>query len=478
MPVVLKFTSLDELFYNTKSDKILINDINIFSEETRNLIDNIAMINYTSEHLSIIPSCECGEVKGTYFIGEICHKCKTHVKSSLEDSISFLVWCKRPEGVSKFISPFLLAILVNRYKYAKTSISIIPYLLQPHYKLTTKNKANDRELIGKLEFLLKEYNLKRGYNSFVDNFFTFIDMLESNFIKETKESKIFDFKTMLLENKDNIFSEYLPFPNKVIFASETNELGRFMDKNILIPLNSLRRLTGIDLRTQSSNIKQSKVAKSLIELADFYTKYFNTSFFKKTGLIRQHISSTRSHFTARAVITSLPSIHRYDEIHIPWTVACGLLREHILNRLFKRGYTFKQAISFLYYHSHIYSPILEEIFNEIIRDSGGGIPCLFNRNPSLHRGSIQKVYVTKVKSDPKDTTISFSFLITPAFNGDFDGDELNLYLLTTEKMLKHAHNFDSHHNILSLNGPNEFSNNIKLTKPVVATLANWFAKDD
>ena len=54
-------------------------------------------------------------------------------------------------------------------------------------------------------------------------------------------------------------------------------------------------------------------------------------------------------------------------------------------------------------------------------------------------------------------------------------DELNLTLVLTEKVYRNMDNFEPHHNILTLNGPNEFSNNIKYPKTVVSTLSNWMS---
>jgi hypothetical protein len=70
-----------------------------------------------------------------------------------------------------------------------------------------------------------------------------------------------------------------------------------------------------------------------------------------------------------------------------------------------------------------------------------------------------------------------SYLIAPSFNADFDGDELNLTLVLTQSVAQHMHNFESHHNVLGLTGPNEFTNNIKFPKTIVGTLSNWFSKD-
>lgn len=472
MPVTLKLINFDTIYHRIKSPKILINHEDIFNTENKEKLDSIILKNYSEDNLSIIPSCNCGDLKGAYYIGEVCHKCGTHVASNLDDNISFLLWVQKPQEVEYFISPQVLNILLNRYKITKPNVQLIKYIMIPNFKFDKRAQKKNMQLLEKLDFLLAANNIKRGYNSFIQNFFKIIEILETEFIKE-KPNPDFNFYEFLVRNKDNIFSSFLPFPNRIIFAMESNELGKFIDKSLLNPINVIRRLTGIDLYTKPSVVKQSKVANSLIDLSEFYASYMKNVMFSKPGLNRQHIASTRCHFTARAVISSIYGPHDYDEIHIPWSVACTLLREHILNRLYVRKFTYKQATNFLQYHNKIYTPVLDEIFKEIITASGGGLRCLFNRNPSLHRGSIQSVRVTRIKTDTGDNTISMSYLIGPSFNSDYDGDELNLSLALTEKVLKHLHNFEPHHNILTLGGPNEFSNNIKLPKTIISTLSNW-----
>lgn len=480
MPVTLKLINFDTIYNRIKSPKILINHEDIFNTENKEKLDSIILKNYSEDNLSIIPSCNCGDLKGAYYIGEVCHKCGTHVSSNLDDNISFLLWAAKPQEVEQFISPQVLNILLNRYKITKPNVPLIKYIMLPNFKFDKRAQKKNMHLLEKLDFLLEQNNIKRGYNSFVQNFFKIIEILETEFVKEKPSIDEFNFYEFLMRNRDRIFSNFLPFPNRIIFAMESNELGKFIDKSLLNPINVIRRLTGIDLYTKPPAVKQAKVANSLIDLSEFYASYMKNVMFSKPGLNRQHIASTRCHFTARAVISSIYGPHESDEIRIPWSIACTLLREHILNRLYVRKYTYKQATNFLQYHNRIYTPILDEIFKEIIAAGGGdgvfhttGLLCLFNRNPSLHRGSIQTVRITQVKTDTGDNTISMSYLIGPSFNSDYDGDELNLSLVLTEKVRRNLCNFEPHHNILTLGSPNEFSSNIKLPKTLISTLSNW-----
>ena len=425
--ITLRIKNFDETFQNTTTEKVFINYEDGFDNETKERLDNIILRVYSEDHLSVIPACSCGTTKGAYYVGETASCCGTFVSSSIDDTVSFLLWLKQPQEVERFISPMIMINLLARYKITKPSVRLVEYIMQPNYRIDRKQPRKNIAQLDKLDLLLANHGIKRGYNSFVQNFYQIIQLLEDEFVKKkpSKQTNSDNFMKFLKENEANIFSHYLPFPNRVIFTMESNELGKYLDKSLLSPINVIHRLTGIDLYTRTSKVKQSKVASSLVDLADFYLGYLQTVIFKKEGLIRQQISSSRSHFTARAVITSIYGPHKYDDLYIPWSVACSLLREHILNRLYLKGYTFKTAVAFLQYHNRKYHPLLDEIFLEILTagsdESGFGLPAMFNRNPSLHRGSIQRVRISKIKTDVEDTTFSISPMQAPAFNGDFDG---------------------------------------------------------
>lgn len=421
----LAYQNLDEIYHRLQTDKILINRVDIFNQETKDILDKIIMKNYSEDNLSIIPSCQCGELKGAYYMGNTCHKCGTKVVNGLDDSISFLLWVERPKEVQHFISPMIMANLMDRYKISRPTVRLVEYIMLPGFKIDRKQQKTNLPVLEKLDFLLKQHGIARGYNSFVTNFFPIIEILEREFAKK-KTGDNGDFVQLLRDNADKIFSNYLPFPNKVLFASETNELGRFVDKAVLSPINTIRRLTGIDLHTRPRHVKEAKVARSLIDISTFYMKYIEDVVFGKPGLIRQQITASRTHFTARAVITSIPGIHEHDELWLPWSIACTLFRPFILASLYRRGFSYRNAVNFITFHNRIYHPLLDEIFQEFIHVSvtpkgKRGIMALFNRNPSLHRGSIQVVRITKIKTDPEDHTFSMSDRIGPSFNSDHDG---------------------------------------------------------
>jgi hypothetical protein len=491
MPIILDLVKFDDIYHQTNNEKIFINDIDIFSSETKEILDKIITSKYSEDNISLIPSCSCGHTQGAYYIGNTCPVCQTTVKVSTEDNISFLVWLKQPQGIEKMLNPVICSMLDENFKIGKQpALYCLRYMMQTSYKVDRRIIQSCAGANYTLDEYLTKYKIQRGYNSFVQNFDNIIEILflvcykfrnRSRKFKATDEEltqdkahKVVDF---VLKNKDKIFNEYLPFPNKTIFAYETNELGTFIEKDIIGPINVIRRLTGIDISSKRQKVKENMIGTSLIDMSVFYREYFKKIVFKNEGLIRQQVISTRAQFSARAVITSIDGPHTYDEMHLPWSVACSLFREHLLNRLMRMGYIYRDALSLIISHIEKYNPILDQIFQEMIYEEGNGIAVYFNRNPSLGRGSIQRHRITKIKKDVRDKTISISLLVAKAYNADLDGDEMNLTLPISKEVSDNLQYFAPHHNVLTLSGVDSFSKNISYAKPIIGTLYNWIRSE-
>lgn len=471
MSIVFKYEGFDRLYDDTLNEKIIVNDLDGSDAEVKTQIDHLVTRTYDSESLSFVPTCPCQATKGTLYLNQVCKVCNSKVTPSIGEDLNFLVWLRQPEGVLPLISPFMLNLLLHRYKMAKPSVSLVEYIIDTNYRITGRNKHN-RDKLDKLDFIMKRRGLKRGYNSFVENFDEFIDLLEDNFSSADNKLKKQRFKDWVRENKPMVFSGYVPIINRSLFVFDANETGTYIDKEMLTALSAVRRFTGIDLYESNGVQRQNKTAKALVDLARFYEKYIKVNFYGKVGLLRKHISRTRSHFSMRAVISPLVRRHRVSEIELPWSASISLFRPLVLKGLRRRGYSIKGAIDYMYRHVMRYSPVIDEIFQEIIGSTEKGVTCLFGRNPSLHRGSLVQVFVTAVKTDPRDNTISMSYLLCKSFNADYDGDMMNLSWMVTRKMIKYSAHFDITMNVMSLNGPNRVSNIANFPKSINTTFAN------
>lgn len=471
MSVGFSLDNFDDIYRRSDSSKIVINDIDIFAEDQRSVVDNYIFKNYTEDNISLLPSCTCGELKGESMIGMTCMSCNTPVMTEVEDTVNFLLYSRRPEGVEKFISPIVMYWLMNNYKIG-SSIHLVRYLTDTTFRIDPKVNTKSRERLERFVHILTAEGYERGYNNFVRNFFPILDILEAEFSKEPKRDRG-RFPAFLKANEDKIFSDYLPYPNRSLMVMNGGVLGRFVDRNVNKAVDCVRRMTGIDIKNINVRSKQNRVSKTLLGLSDFYAGYTQDSIFSKGGLARKHIGSTRSHFTARSVIVSITEPHEYDEIHLPWSIACTLFEPFLLKRLLREGWSFIDANEYLSFHLRQHSPTLEAMFIDIV-NSVGGVPMLFGRNPSLHRGSVQTVRMTRVKTDTWDNTIGMSYLIAQAYNADFDGDAMNLTLPLTANAVNQLENFAPYHSLLEFGRPNEFSSTINFPKTVISNLASWY----
>jgi hypothetical protein len=352
---------------------------------------------------------------------------------------------------------------------------------------------------------VQELNIPRGYNNFVEHFDEIVDalfdlkgfrstgakMVSGGFLDRLwtkvgnliarvlnmKPKKEIDPLHLLIKTqRDCVFSQYLPLPNRALLVIEETNVGTYVDPIVTGAVDAIRTIVGIDspLSSFSVRTKENRTVKALAQIAEFNDELARTTLAKKEGIFRKHVFGTRSHFSFRGVISSLTDTHEYDEIHIPWGIGVSLLELHLMGKLLRRGYTPNEARAFLYEHAQKYHPLLDELFQLLISECPyKGLPVVFQRNPSLERGSAQAMFITKVKTDVEIPTVSLSILSVVGFNADFDGDQLNgtlsIDLMTAEQLRKLA----PHMSVFGLDAPRAVSRNLSIPKPVVATMANW-----
>jgi len=137
----------------------------------------------------------------------------------------------------------------------------------------------------------------------------------------------------------------------------------------------------------------------------------------KEGIFRKNLLGKRVDYSGRSVITVGPDL-KLDECGLPIYIAVRIFSPFIISKLIERNiaYTPKQAEKLIKEQD----PVALEILQEVIKDKY----VLLNRAPTLHRLSIQAF---KVKLMP-GKTIRIHPLVCPAFNADFDGDQMAVHL--------------------------------------------------
>lgn len=418
--VFLELVDHEQLFASLRDTVIFANDLDVDSKEGVEKLNNLLFKRYEGDSLNVLPSCDCGALKGGYNIGVKCTNCNTQVVSSMEKPLESMIWMRAPEGVDTLINPAAWVILSNQM--TTNGFNFLEWLCNPVYKAPT-NKVPPK--LAKFQQL----NFTRGLNSFYQNFDAIMsEAFRLRLIKE-QGPLLNDVKTWVKENRYKIFTRYLPMPSKLGFVVESATTVSYADKTITLAIDALRTVVSIDNTVAPLNLyrRQVRTVKAISKLGEYYRTFVNKTLGSKPGIFRRHVFGGRLHFSARAVISSISVPHRYDEVHLPWSLALQLLRLHVIAKLRRRinpvtGRIFSAVeMDILLRDSALqYNPLLGAIFDELIAESPyGGIPCTFGRNPTLARGSIQVLFITRIKTDISDTTISWSLLVLTAANADF-----------------------------------------------------------
>lgn len=158
----------------------------------------------------------------------------------------------------------------------------------------------------------------------------------------------------------------------------------------------------------------------------------------KQGRFRQNLLGKRVDYSGRSVIVVGPKLKLHQ---------CGLPKEMALE-LFK-PFVMREIINMAYAHNiktarrlvEKASDVVWDILEDVIKDH----PVLLNRAPTLHRLGIQAFEPVLVEG----RAIQLHPLVCPAYNADFDGDQMAVHVpLSTEAQAEARYLMLSSNNIL------------------------------
>nr|YP_009364206.1 beta subunit of RNA polymerase [Hydrodictyon reticulatum]AQU64500.1 beta subunit of RNA polymerase [Hydrodictyon reticulatum] len=140
----------------------------------------------------------------------------------------------------------------------------------------------------------------------------------------------------------------------------------------------------------------------------------------KQGRFRQYLLGKRVDYSGRSVIVVGPKLKLY-ECGLPKEMAIELFLPFLIKRIlhYKIARTVIGAKNFLYSNKTYCINLLNEIM--------ANHPVLLNRAPTLHRLGIQAFQPKLVEG----RAILLHPLVCPAFNADFDGDQMAVHLPIT-----------------------------------------------
>ncbi len=147
----------------------------------------------------------------------------------------------------------------------------------------------------------------------------------------------------------------------------------------------------------------------------------------KQGRFRQNLLGKRVDYSGRSVIAVGPELN-FSQCGLPKTLALEIFKPFVIKRILDKelAYNIRGASRLIEEKIPEVWAILEEIVNEKL--------VLLNRAPTLHRLGIQAFRPVLTEGE----TIKLHPLVCEAFNADFDGDQMAVYLPLSEEGQREA----------------------------------------
>lgn len=482
--------------YNEIHLPTVLNDLPAEVREDREQLDAILKTNYKEDSIDVIPKCLCGELVGADKLG-ICSNCGTKVYSPAEVPIIANVWVRSPEGVAPFMNPNIWTMLNDTFKAGgKRPFKVLEWLVYTQGSKKSPDHAVFKDNI-------KKAGIKRGYNFFHENFDFVIETLvklgyytgASSARKNCIGDKAKEALTFIRLYRDLIFTPLLPIPNRLAFIIEKTSFGTYVDSGMTPALDAAITMTTITELPESEGgtplrIRENRAAKTVMLLSDYYVGIHKNTLGGKPGWYRQHMFGTPMCWSGRCVITSISGPHHYQELHVPWAFAIGLLDIDLKSKLSGDKYRWskKKIDRYLTDHIHVYDTFLHSLMEELIlecvymyensefKGEVLGLPVIFQRNPSLIKPSSQLLFITAIKTDVKDKTISMSTQVAKGYNADYDGDELNLLRVLSLRIYSRARLLAPGTSVFSLRTPREAGGICKLPNQFVSNLSSFISR--
>jgi hypothetical protein len=427
--ISLEIEDYDKLYERTSDESILLNKFNMKDENDAARLDRLLMTVYQNDSIETVPSCECKALTKQANINVMCLNCGTTCIPATERPMVAQLWARVPDGVNGFISPTVWNIITQMIVRSKTSV--IQWMVDPLYK------SPNPHLIERDPFFLDLVNnlkWKRSINHFIENFdqaMEYIFDYKPKFVKGTARKRLFLWE-FIQENKHKFFPQYLPIPNKALFIAEKTPMGIYLDKAIHTALDAARTITSLNKAfiEPTQKVKENKTVKIVTQMAEFYKSFDRENLAQKPGILRHQVFGARFDFSGRGVITSISGPHHKEDLHLPWGMSVLMFKMALASKLYDIDYTPSEIEQTISLAVRRYDPLIDKLFNELIdeatsedgewiyEDTPDGVRIVFQRNPSLRRGSAQQLNLVKVKTDVNDPTISLSPLVLAEYNAD------------------------------------------------------------
>lgn len=339
--------------------------------------------------------CQCGRYYGKEYLGVVCENCGVTVTNSD----------------------------VRLYTFAKITVPDITVLINPIVLelLTRSIKIHDIQLedviIGKQKVIIDN---NRIHSSSSDRAkygpVFFKEELLPLLLAESKKVK--EFYNVY---KDYLFIKYIPVipPDTRPISMGGASRQYFIDEINEYYLRIIRRISNMKSSPFIPEYTHVALQKDLNILFDTLLGKFE----RKSGFLRSYVLGKRIDYSGRAVITVDGGDMPIGYCKIPYKIAKEVYKPNVIPIISEQTQLTPLQI-LLDYNKEELQPIIKKVLKEKFI----GDYVLINRQPTLHKGSIQSM---KIYDIIDDDVIVIHPLITEVYNADFDGDQMAVYATHT-----------------------------------------------
>ena len=147
----------------------------------------------------------------------------------------------------------------------------------------------------------------------------------------------------------------------------------------------------------------------------------------KQGRFRRNLLGKRVDYSGRSVIVVGPELKLY-QCGLPRDMALELFKPFVIRKLMEENHA--HSIKSAKRMVERRDPVVWDVLESVVKER----PVLLNRAPTLHRLGIQAFEVVLVDGQ----AIRIHPLVCPAFNADFDGDQMAVHVPLSDEAVREA----------------------------------------
>ena len=425
--------------------------------------------------------CSCGKYKRIRYKGVVCEKCGVEVTKSkvrrermghieLAAPVSHIWYFKgipSKMGLLLDMSPRVLEKILYFASYVVINPGETEYyekqeLSESEYSEALDNYPDDTEFQAEMgaeavKKLLANMDLKKEYESLMKEL---EDAKGQKKVRISRRLEVVDSFLTSGNKPEWMILDVLPVMPPELRPMVQLEGGRFatsdlndLYRRVINRNNRLKRLLDIGapeiiVRNEKRMLQEAVDAlidngrrgRAVTGASNRNMKSLSDLLKGKSGRFRQNLLGKRVDYSGRSVIVVGPNL-KFNQCGLPQEMALELFKPFIMNKVVEKdlAHNLKSAKKMV----EKKDPRVYEILEEVIKDH----PVLLNRAPTLHRLGIQAFEPVLVEGK----AMKLHPLACPAFNADFDGDQMAIHLpLSNEAQIEARLLMMSTNNILGL----------------------------